>query len=52
MKEQNRISIPEKVLDELIADDYRDDPVGHETKWGEGWTRETFREYFSEQGYF
>lgn len=41
----------EDELNDLIADDYRDDPVGHETKWGEGWTRETWREHFTSSGY-
>jgi len=41
----------EEGLSDLIDDDYHDDPVGHETKWGEGWTRENFREHFIQLGY-
>jgi hypothetical protein len=39
------------VLDELLADDYRENPVGHETKWGEGWTRLRWAEHFVEGGF-
>lgn len=41
----------EETISDLIADDYRDDPIAHETKWGEGWTRETWAEHFKSQGY-
>lgn len=38
-------------LDDLIADDYRDDPVGHETRWSEGWNREVWRQHFAQLGF-
>ena len=41
----------EDALDELIRDDYEGDPIGHETKWGEGWTREDFRWHFIDAGF-
>ena len=45
------VTLDDVTLDELLADDYHEDPVTHETRWGEGWTRETWRQHFIEQGF-